>query len=90
MRQPKYAKRRDENEPEIIAALKAVGCDVLQANDVDLIVGLAGRTYLVEVKHPKRASESRIKPIQKALRANWRGHYVIVTTVEQALQAVGL
>lgn len=63
---------------------------MLPATDVDLLVGRAGRTYLIEVKHPKRASESKIKPIQKILRDTWRGHYAIVTTPEQALAAVGL
>lgn len=87
---PRYAARRDENEPEIVEALEAAGCDVLRATDVDLIVGRAGQTFLVEVKHPKRASESRIKPIQKRLRASWRGQYAIVTTAQQALEAVGL
>lgn len=86
----KYAKRRDLNEPEIIAALRAAGCDVLQADDVDLLVGRAGQNFLLEVKRPKRASESRIKPIQKRLRDGWRGQYAIVTTPEAALAAVGV
>lgn len=84
----RYAKRRDENEPQIIAALRAAGCDVLQADDVDLFVGRAGKNYLIEVKHPNRASESKIKPIQKRLRDSWRGQYAIVTTIEEALKAI--
>lgn len=86
----RYAKQRDENEPGIVEALEKAGCDVLRANDVDLIVGLARRNYLLEVKRPKRATESRLRPIQKRLRDNWRGHYAIVTTVDEALAAVGL
>jgi hypothetical protein len=86
----RYASRRDMNEPEIVDALEAAGCDVLQATDVDLIVGRAGKNYLVEVKRPMRASPSRIRPIQQRLRASWRGQYSIVTSVDQALQAVGL
>lgn len=88
MTRNRYAKRRDENEPEIIAALEAAGCDVIRADDVDLLVGRAGKTYLVEVKRPNRATESRIQPIQKRLRDNWRGHYAIVTTAEEALEAI--
>lgn len=86
----RYARRRDLNEPEIVQALEACACDVLRASDVDLIVGRAGRTFLLEVKRPKRAVESRISPIQKRLRSGWRGHYAIVQSVEQALAAVGL
>ena len=84
------AAKRDLNEPEIIAALEAVGCDVLRATDVDLIVGRAGRNYLLEVKRVKRATESRIRPIQRRLRDTWHGQYAIVTTAQEALQAVGL
>ena len=84
------AAKRDLNEPEIIAALEAVGCDVLRATDVDLIVGRAGRNYLLEVKRVKRATESRIRPIQRRLRDTWHGQYAIVTTAQEALQAVGM
>ena len=87
---PRYAAKRDLNEPVIVQALEAVGCDVLQATDVDLIVGRAGKNYLVEVKRPKRATESRIRPIQKRLRESWRGQYAIVTSVDEALRAVGV
>lgn len=86
----RYARRRDLNEPAIVAGLEAVGCDVLQASDVDLIVGIAGRNYMLEVKRPKRTSASRIQPIQKRLRESWRGQYAIVTTLDEALKAVGV
>lgn len=85
----RYAKRRDENEPGIVEALEAAGYDVLRTDEIDLIVGKNERNWLLEVKHPKRASESKIKPSQKRLRANWRGQYTIVTTPLEALKAVG-
>lgn len=90
MSQHRYARQRDLNEPEIVAALEQAGCDVLRAQDVDLIVGRAGLTYLLEIKRPGRASPSRIRPLQQRLRDHWRGHYAIVSTVSEALQAVGL
>ncbi len=86
----RYARRRDLNEPAIVQGLESAGCDVLQATDVDLIVGRAGRNFLLEVKHPKRASASRIQPVQKRLRESWRGQYAIVTTLDEALKAVEL
>lgn len=50
---------RDENEPEIIAALRRAGAVVFQLdNPVDLLVGLRGRTYLIEVKAPGAATGS--------------------------------
>jgi Holliday junction resolvase len=86
---PAYARRRDLSEPQIVAALEKAGCDVLRASDVDLIVGRAGATYLVECKTPGKDAK-RLRPIQKRLRSSWRGHYAIVETPEQALCAVGL
>lgn len=76
------------NEQQIIAALVSVGCDVVRADDVDLIVGRNGRNFLIEIKRPGRATESRLRPIQKRLRDNWRGQYNIVTTAEEAVSLV--
>lgn len=86
----RYARRRDLNEAEIVAALERAGCDVLRGQDVDLIVGRAGRNYMLEAKRPDRATESRIRPIQRRLRSQWRGQYAIVTSAAEALAAVGL
>lgn len=85
----RYAARRDQNEPDIVEALEAIGCDVLKATDVDLIVGRHGVNYLIEVKRPKRATESRLRPIQKRLRDSWKGQYAIVSTPLEALKAIG-
>jgi hypothetical protein len=84
----RYAKRRDENEGEIVNALENAGCQVHKLDDIDLLVGLAGKNYLIECKHPKRAK--RVRPLQRKLRDNWQGQYAIVTTAEQALRIVGL
>lgn len=49
------ARKRDENEPDIVDAMKARGCSVtrLDGDGVpDLVVGLNGSTMLVEVKKP--------------------------------------
>jgi hypothetical protein len=86
----RYAKQRDLNEPEIISALQQCGCDVERIDLCDLIVGRAGVNYLLEIKRPDRRSESRIKPRQKRMRSTWSGQYAIVTTVAEALKAVGL
>lgn len=53
------AKRRDENEPAIVAALEAVGCSVLRLNETgapDLLVSFRGVLRLLEVKLPLRQS----------------------------------
>lgn len=51
----RYSRKRDENEPEIVAALQLVGASVtrLNADGVpDLLVGYSGATFLLEVKLP--------------------------------------
>lgn len=81
------AARRDGNESEIIEALQAVGCSVLQLDEIDLVVGWRGRNFLLEVKMPKR--RRKLRPIQERLSFDWRGQYSIVTSVDEALAAVG-
>lgn len=52
----RYARARDANEPAIIRALELVGASVLRTQgregEVDLVVGYAGYTYVMEVKNP--------------------------------------
>lgn len=50
---------RDENEPEIIEALRSAGAAVHQLDGpVDLLVGIDGKTFLLEVKVPGAATGS--------------------------------
>jgi len=84
--------RRDGNEREIIEALKQVGCDVRYLNwPADLLVGNAGRNYLLEVKDPEQPPSKRgLTTVEKEFHDNWRGQVAIVETIEEALEAVGL
>ena len=86
----RWAVRRDANEPEIVEALRAAGCSVGYGDWVDLIVGRNFVTYLLEVKDGSKPKSGRkLKPSQEKLLAEWQGHYVIVTNVDEALIAVG-
>lgn len=85
--------KADGNQAEIVRALVAVGCSVTWIRGVhspgapDLLVGHAGRTYLMEVK----AKKGRRLPSQKHWWANWRGGPLVeVRTIEEALAAIGL
>lgn len=82
------AAKRDANEREIIDALLAAGCDVIQCDEIDLLVGRAGSTYCLEVKQEGKRNDLRDSQIR--LVRDWRGHYAIVTTPAEALEAVGL
>ena len=88
---------RDANEGAIVAALEAAGCSVARlsgdAGVPDLVVGVRGRTELLEVKNPAtdrgRASKRRIGQVR--FRRTWRGAPILeVWTELEALEVLGL
>lgn len=50
MKRKSYAKKRDANEPEIVAVLRHVGAKIVYLDWVDLLVEFKGKVYLLEVK----------------------------------------
>lgn len=58
---PRYAKKRDANEGEIVEALEAVGATVTKLGDAgvpDLLVGYRGESTLIEVKDPAQSKKA--------------------------------
>jgi len=85
----RYDAKRDIPEKEIVAALLKAGCTVRKINAAgipDLLVGLANRNYLLEVKQPGK----NLTVAQHHLHMRWRGQIAIVHTPEEALRVVGL
>ena len=80
--------KRDLTEAAITAALTKAGCDIeyVYRMPYDIIVGRANMTFLLEIKTGK----AKLKPSQELFRASWRGHYAVVRTVDEALEAVGI
>lgn len=86
----RYAAKVDIAQPEIVAALRAAGCSVLFiGKPLDLLVGRAGITYLLECKSGEAKRDDLTKP-QKDFFRDWRGHAQVVCSPEEALQAVGI
>ena len=93
----RYAKRRDENEPEIVKALLAVGC-LVERNEPplpDLTVGRHSRLYWLEVKadvdKPRNDRERRrggLTKRQVEFHAKWGEYIAVVRTADEAIQAV--
>lgn len=84
--------RVDNNQGEIVDALRAIGCSVKQLTMVgdgvpDLLVGYCKKNYLLEVKRPEELGNLTIAEVQFHL--TWKGHVSIVTTVKEALAVVG-
>ena len=90
--------RIDDNHGQVVAALEKVGCLVQSlaalGNGVpDLLVGRAGKLFLLEVK-PGSAKDKRqrtLNALETQWHRRWHGFPVhVVLSPEDALAAVGL
>jgi hypothetical protein len=87
----KYARRIDENQNEIVKALRDCGAYVRiisQGDGIpDLLVGYMGYTILMEVKDGNKApSKRKLTEAEENFFLDWRGGMlVIVNDVEEAL-----
>jgi len=88
------AAKVDDNQAEIVAALRKIGATVQPLHAVgqgcpDLLVGWRGMTSLLEVKDgAKPPSARKLTEDQEKWHANWRGQVAVVETVEQAIEAI--
>lgn len=85
----------DANHTAIVAELRARGASVQSLAAVgygcpDILCGIAGRTYLCEIKDgSKPPSKRKLTPDQEAWHQAWRGGPVLLlTSVEDAARAV--
>jgi len=84
------AARRDDNEKDIIKAMRDAGAYVKVINDeglFDLLVSYRGETLLVEVKDgAKPPSARRLTDAEQKFHDEWPGcNLYIVNSVEEAL-----
>ena len=90
------AAKIDDNQNEIVYALRNAGCSVVSLAAVgkgcpDILVGRAAFNYLLEIKDgEKPASARKLRPEQKDFFITWHGHVRVVNNVDEALAAVGL
>lgn len=89
------AARIDDNQPEIVEALRDAGCLVhstaaLGKGFPDLLVGYDGQLCLLEVKDGSKVpSKRRLTPDETAWFNRWYEYRVyVVESVEDALEAV--
>ena len=79
--------RADNNQKEIVDALRGIGASVLVLSQVgggcpDLLVGYRGKEYLLEIK----AKNGDLSDSQKEFFDNWQGRPYIVRSVDEALE----
>lgn len=82
------AARRDDNEEEIVKALRKAGAHVAYIDSpCDLIVGYRGRTVLLEVKDGNKPPSARkLTDNEQKFHDTWTGGPLfIVTCVNEAL-----
>jgi Holliday junction resolvase len=80
-----YGAKRDDNEVEIVNALRAIGASVayLSSKGIpDLLVCFKNKLYLMEVKKPK----GKLTIDQIKFHDNWNGDIHIVRTAEEAIK----
>ena len=81
------ARKVDENQAEIMAALRKVGASVYVIEEpVDLLVGFRRRTIAMEVKNPKKSW--KLTPQQEVFFRDFKGEAYIVESVDQAILAL--
>ena len=82
----------DDNQANIVAALRRIGCEVLSLAAVgqgcpDLLVQRNGKLYLLEIKDGnKSASRQKLTPDQIEFHSHWQ--VTVVTTTAEAILAV--
>jgi len=89
------AAKVDENQAEIVAALRKVGCTVQSLAAIgngcpDLLVGVAGKTLLMEVKDGKKVkSKQALTPDQLVWHGVWQGGALaVVDSIDSAIRMV--
>lgn len=91
------AAKVDENQSEIVNALRKIGCSVQLLHAVgagcpDLLVGWNGDVFLLEVKDGKKPPSARkLTADQVEWHSGWRGKPVaVVCNIREALEAIGI
>lgn len=81
----RFKARTDSNHTEIVQIFRDMGCSVLSLAALgkgvpDLLIGLRGVTWLVEVKTPK----GKLTSDQTGFTAAWQGSWAVVRDKEGA------
>ena len=88
----RQAARTDKNQQAIVKSLRQLpGVTVAVGHD-DILVGFQGKNLWIELKTPEaigkdgKVRPSEITDSEKKLRSEWRGHYAIVSTLDEIIE----
>ena len=88
------AAKADDNQPEIVQALRAIGASVAHTHMVgrgfpDIAVGYRGLNYLIEIKDgDKQPSKRKLTPQEQEFFDSWRGQVAIAKDAQEAIDIV--
>ena len=90
----RFAKRRDVNEPDIVAALRKVGAVSWPLDTpCDRLVGFRGRWVTLEIKDGRKPPSARaLTPAEVEFMAQCDYYHLphyVVTSIAEALAAIG-
>lgn len=91
-----FGGRKDANHDEIVDALLAAGCAIIDTHKMgggfpDLLVWYNGVIVLMEIKNLKTAyGRKGLSPRQSIFKQSWPGKIHIVNNVAEALRAAGI
>lgn len=79
--------RSDNNQQEIVKALRKIGCSVeVIGRPVDLLVGYRARNFLFEVKNLEGLNKET--PAQKKFFGEWNGQVRKIYNAKEAIDVV--
>lgn len=84
----------DRNQPEIVAAFRALGCTVAHTHMVgqgfpDIVVGCQGENYLIEIKDGSLSpSRRQLTEPEAQWHQAWGGQVAIVETIDDVRELV--
>lgn len=87
----RFSAKTDANQKEIVKVFRSLGATVAVTSKAgkgfpDLVVGVRGINYLVEVKDgSKTPSQRKLTPDQVIFHGEWKGQICIVETVDDAV-----
>ena len=88
---PRWAANVDKNQNAICEALEKLGFSVEKGHD-DILVGKHGKTWWFEIKSENAVSKKTGKVREKAKKKSqvrldneWKGHYKIVSSLDEIL-----
>lgn len=89
------SKRVDANHVAIVKGLRNIGATVQSLADLgkgapDIAVGWRGVNTFLEIKNPLMPpSKQRLTEAEEEWHCEWRGQVAIVTSLDEALRAIG-